>query len=63
MLYAIKDNINGIMIQHKSKNYLLKKYFNNELEIEKTMNYKVVNKVIKEYYTNNKTILLIEIGE
>ena len=47
MLYGIFDNNTGILIEHKSKRYLLNLYYNNELEIEKSKDFKVVNKVKK----------------
>lgn len=62
MLYSIIDNENGIMIQGKNKNKLLKMFFNNELEITNKRGHKKVNKVIKEYHSKQKTILLIEIN-
>ncbi len=61
MLYAIIDNVSGVMIQGKDKNRLLKMFFNDELEISNKREYKKVNKVIREYDNKQKTILVMEI--
>lgn len=58
MLYGIYDNNTGILIEHKNKRYLLKLYYNNELEIKKSKNYKVVNKV--KHINKITCILLLE---
>lgn len=60
MWYGILDNQRGILVEHKDKNYLLKKYYNNELEIKRNKDAVIVNKV-KTTYKGHKSIILIEI--
>ncbi len=64
MRYAILDNEQGILVEHKDKNKLLKLFQDNEIfsiyTTEKRKQVKIINKAKKVFGVN--CILLLEIN-